>query len=78
MNARAYEYAMTNEQLVAVTTWPTLIEKKPEQGQRCEFHLLHAKYHDHGFGVYAASNAFVTDIGVFLGNPANIYWKLAP
>lgn len=75
-----YDYPMTDAQMIALTSWPTLAERKPDPGQHCEFHMLHLQYHDYGegkFGIdeYVPSGYFLMDRGQFVGDPAVIYWR---
>lgn len=59
-------------------SWPTLAQRKPEPGQRCEYILLDTHYSSHGFGTWREDDraaGFQVQDSLFVSDPTITYWQ---
>lgn len=82
---RRLSYHISDAGLIAMTSWPTLNDSRPEIGQKCNWAVIHNDWCSFGCGVWLI--AFVgadgkkfgfTDYrGAMISDPAITYWSPA-
>ena len=75
--ARSFSRAITSEELARITSWHTLAEKRPENGQKVRFQLIEDNYSGEvTTGVYdePLNVIYGHEYGNYASTPEHTYW----
>jgi hypothetical protein len=81
---RALLRQVSDAELVALSSWPSLAERKPLDAQMCEYWLIEDEYSQHGAGPWLDDSRspcggffFDNARGAFPSDPSRTYWRPA-